>query len=227
MVNQVPVIGILMIVNGSLCALYGVLLIFMGPFLSTFINFQGAQMPPQAQPQLQQMQQVVTIASVIYVVLGSVVALSGVMNIAGGISALRYRSRGFVITALFFNIIPLFTCYCLPTSLGLMIWGLIVMFQGDVAHAFSLGASGYTADEIKRRMERGDYRRDDDRGDDWPEPGERPRRPKEADQLPPVKGEAGDEKIYGDQPPRPKPRPKAAPDQPPKGDKGEEGFFEK
>ena len=109
-----------------------------------------------------------------------------------------------------------------------MIWGLIVMFQADVAQAFSLGASGYTADEIKRRMDRGDYRRDDDRRDEWEEPGERPRRPKEGGKLPPVKGEPGDEQIYGDEPPREKPRPKAAPDQPPpKGDKGEEGFFEK
>lgn len=228
MVNQVPVIGILMIVNGALCGLFGVLLIFMGPFMSTFLDFQGAQMPPQAQPQMQQMQQMVTMISIWYVILGSITALAGVMNIAGGISALRYRSRGLVITALFFNILPLFTCYCLPTSLGLMIWGLIVMFQADVTHAFSLGASGYTADEIKRRMQPGDFRRDDDRRDDWREPGEPPRRPKEAEQPPPVKGEPGAENIYGDKPPPPKPRPKAPPDQPPpKGDKGQDGFFEK
>jgi hypothetical protein len=227
MVNQVPVIGILMIVNGALCALYGVLLIFIGPFLSSIFEFQAGQMPPQAQPQMQQAQQMFQIVSVVYIVLGSVVALAGVMNIAGGISAIRYRSRGFVITALFFNILPLFTCYCLPTSLGLMIWGLIVMFQADVTHAFQLGASGYTADEIKRRMDRGDFRRDDDRRDEWREPGEPPRRPKEAERPPPVEGEPGDANIYGDKPPLPKPRPKSAPDQPPKGEKGQEGFFEK
>lgn len=188
MVPQVTIIGILMIVNGSLCVLYGILLIFMGPFMSSMFNIQGA--PPQAQPQVQQMQQMVQVISVVYIVLGAASALAGIMNIAGGIAALRFRSRGFVITALFFNAAAFGTCYCLPTSLGLMIWGLIVMFQRDVAHAFSLGASGYNADEIKRRMaEREDYRRDryrddyDSRRDDEDRP--RQRRPADDESEPP------------------------------------------
>ncbi len=40
----------------------------------------------------------------------------------------------------------------LPAEARGMIYGLIVLFQADVAHAFELGASGYTADEIRQRM---------------------------------------------------------------------------
>src|SRR5262245_37085455 len=161
MANQVPVIGILMIVNGSLQVLMGVLYAVMGPLMFSWFR----QAAPPA-PQAQQMDQFFTVFGIVYVVLGSIVAIVGCMNIAGGISALRFRSRTFVIIALFFNILPMITCYCLPTSLGLMIWGLIVMFQSDVAYAFTLGASGYSVDEIKQRMGTG-YRQSDYRRDDW------------------------------------------------------------
>ncbi|GEM_PF-4988230 len=193
MVNQVTVIGILMIVNGSLATLLGILIAIVGPLMFSLFTQQGAQMPQEAQ-------QVVTVISVVYLVYGSVIAIAGIMNIAGGISALRFRSRNFVITALFFNIAALCS-YCLPTSLGLMIWGLIVMFQGDVAQAFTLGMSGYSADEIKQRMGVGRvYRRNDPRWED--ERDERPRRDQPDDDLPPEsrgkpppRADEGDERI--------------------------------
>lgn len=220
MVSQVTIIGILMIVNGALCTLYGMLLMFMGPVMSSFFNFQAGQAPPQAQPQMQQMQQMMSVVSVVYVIIGAAAALAGVMNIAGGISALRFRSRTFVIIALFFNVAAFTTCYCLPTSLGLMIWGLIVMFQSDVAHAFTLGASGYTVDEIKQHMGMGGYPRDR-RGDDWDERegrGGEPRPPK-----PPPKGPPGEEHIYGGE----EPPAKSDSDRPPPKSGGDEGIFEK
>ena len=210
MVNQVTVIGILMIVNGSLATLLGTLIAIMGPVMFSLFSQQAAPMPQEAQ-------QFMTVVSVFYVIYGSVIAIAGIMNIAGGISALRVRSRNFVITALFFNIGALCS-YCLPTSLGLMIWGLIVMFQSDVAHAFTLGASGYTADEIKRRMGVGGvYRRDDYRRDDWEERGEEPRRPK-----PPPAGPE-DEHIYdGEAPPQ-----QTGDKPPPQNHPGDEGIYEK
>jgi hypothetical protein len=214
MVSQVTIIGILMIVNGSLQTLMGILYAFLGPLLFSMFSRQAAVPPPQAQ----QFEQIFTWMSIVYVVLGSVVAIAGIMNIAGGISALRFRSRPFVITALFFNIAPLITCYCLPTSLGLMIWGLIVMFQSDVAHAFTLGGSGYSADEIKQRMGVGGvYHRDRDR-DAWDDRGRDRDRPA-------PKGPPDDEHIYPkDASPPAKsesepPPPRPGPDQ--------ERFFEK
>lgn len=167
MVPQVSVIGTLMIINGVLCIIYGIVLMALGPFMQQFFEMQGAQAPPQAQQQMQQMQQMIHVFTVVNIVLGAASALAGVMNIAGGIAAMRFRGRTFVIIALFFNIAALSTCYCAPTSLGLMIWGLIAMFQKDVADAFTLGASGLSAGEIKDRFSRRGYHSAED-DDDWP-----------------------------------------------------------
>ena len=86
MVNQVTVIGILMIVNGSLATLLGTLIAIMGPVMFSLFSQQAAPMPQEAQ-------QFMTVVSVFYVIYGSVIAIAGIMNIAGGISALRFRSR--------------------------------------------------------------------------------------------------------------------------------------
>jgi hypothetical protein len=125
------------------------------------------------------MQGVVEMITIAYVVLGAGCAISGLINIAGGIAALRFRSRTFVIVALFFNVAALPTCWCAPTSLGILIWGLVVMFQKDVADAFKLGAAGYAAQEIRDRMSRDDDDRYDDRHDDDRPSSSDPPRPKE------------------------------------------------
>jgi hypothetical protein len=196
MVSQIPVVGILMIVNGSLATLLGLLFTFAGPLMFTMMQRDGPGMG-------QQEAQILTWMSIVYVVLGSAVALAGVLNIVGGVRALQFRNRNLVLTALFFNILPIFTCYCSPTSLGLMIYGLIVMFQTDVAHAFTLGDSGYSADEVRQRMLGAQsYRRerDQERRDDWESPEDRESRtpPKlpPADKPPPRPGDAGDEGIF-------------------------------
>jgi hypothetical protein len=106
----------------------------------------------------------------VYIALGMANAVAGLINIMGGIPMMRYRYRTFVIVALFSNVATFASCYCLPTSLGLMIWGLIVMFQKDVAEAFTMGAAGISVDEIKqrladdRRRREYDYDDEDDRG---------------------------------------------------------------
>jgi hypothetical protein len=145
MVPQVTVIGILMIINGALASLLGIFTAMMGPFM--FAMFQQMPAGPGAPPQ-----GLIDMISMIYLIVGTVVLVGGVVNIVGGIRALAYRNRVLVITALFFNIVPMLTCYCLPTSLGLMIYGLIVMFQPDVAQAFALADEGMPAEEIRQRL---------------------------------------------------------------------------
>src|SRR5262245_1913895 len=159
MVSQVPVVGILMIVNGSLAGILGLGLAFMGPFIFSIAAMEGR--PGGMRPDEKS---VVTLISIVYLVIGLLVLTAGALNIIAGIRALSYRGRGFVLTALFFNILPLFTCYCSPTSLALMIYGLIVMFQQDVAKAFAMGDEGVPAQSIKLRFAPGPvrYERDDD-----------------------------------------------------------------
>jgi hypothetical protein len=159
MVPQVQVVSILMIVNGALVSLMGLLLSVVGPAL--FFILQAEQRhgrpPPQDEAALR-------IISVIYVVLGAVVLAAGVLNVVAGIRALRFRNRALVLVALFCNVVPLLTCYCSITSLGLMIYGLIVFFNADVARAFELAAEGVPPEEIRDRPPR--RRREDDWDDE-------------------------------------------------------------
>jgi hypothetical protein len=201
MVPQITVVGILMIVNGALASLIGIFVALMGPLM--FSMFQrmppgppGAPPPPQG---------LINMISLMYLMMGTSVLVGGAMNVVGGIRALAYRNRALVITALFFNIIPMLTCYCLPTSLGVMIYGLIVMFQPDVAQAFALAEDGHPLEEIRRRLH----------PDAW-----RERRFEHEQRF--ERERAGDDDTLAE--PRPAPKPP-----PPQSDDGgdEDTFFEK
>jgi hypothetical protein len=101
---------------------------------------------------------------------------------------------------LFFNILPMLTCYCLPTSLGLMIYGLIVMFQPDVAQAFALADDGMPAEEIRARLSAQAWReRRFERAPRRDEPVEEPRQDAargESSPPPPAGGAPDDERFF-------------------------------
>jgi hypothetical protein len=138
MVKQVQVVAILMIVNGALVSIMGLLYAFMGPAMFALMRLGPASKSTNNPPDTM----FLTLMSAIYLGLGLLVLTAGILNLVAGIRSLKLRGRTFAIVALFSNLIPIFTCYCLPTSLGLMIYGLIVFFQADVAHAFAMVATG-------------------------------------------------------------------------------------
>jgi hypothetical protein len=147
MVPQVHVVSILMIVNGSLASLMGILLSVLGPAMFAMISMEQRGRPMPGDEQM-----LLGIISGVYLILGLLVLTAGVLNIVAGARSLKLRGRGLALTALFLNIIPLFTCYCLPTSLGLMIYGLIVFFNHEVARAFELVADGVPVEEVRERF---------------------------------------------------------------------------
>lgn len=146
MVPQVQVVAVLMIVNGALASLLGLLLAAVGPFLFAVTSIdKNAKVDPEGK-------MVLSILSVVYVVLGLLVLIAGVLSIIGGTRALKFRNRVFVLVALFFNVVPAFTMYCAPTSLGVLIYGIIVFFNADVVRAFELGRQGVPPAEIRARF---------------------------------------------------------------------------
>jgi drug/metabolite transporter (DMT)-like permease len=154
MVSQVQVISILMIVNGALVSLMGLLLTALGPFMFVMLNMDKKGGPPPDE------RAVLGILSAVYLALGLLVLTAGLLTLIAGIRCLKFRGRVFAIVALFLNVIPVFTFYCAPTSLGVMIYGLIVLFNADVARAFQMAAEGVPPDEIRARFS--GYRRRDD-----------------------------------------------------------------
>ena len=117
-------------------------------------------------------QTVLTVMSVCYVIGGLFLLAVGVLNIWAGVRCLNFRSRTLVLVALFGNILPVFTGYCLPTSLGMLVFGLIVLFNSEVTEAFELGGLREWEDEQYRRR-----RPRFDEGEGYDDPYRERRRP--------------------------------------------------
>lgn len=144
-VRQVPVLSVLLIIQGSLECLVGLLLGAMGPMMFSVMQQQGtAPKPPPGMPNF------VSIMTATYIILGLVILACGILKIVAGARSLRYRGRTLGIIACFSSLgMFLGGCYCLPTAIALMVYGLVVYFNGDVARAFEMADEGYTAEQIK------------------------------------------------------------------------------
>jgi len=93
-----------------------------------------------------------TFMLLIYGTSGLVGIIAGLLRVIAGIRGLSFRGYVLGIVSHFFGMLNLGTCYCLPTALGLCIWGCIVYFNPEVKYAFKLGADGQKASDIEARM---------------------------------------------------------------------------
>ena len=51
--------------------------------------------------------------------------------------------------ALISSVASMFTGYCAPTAIALLIYGLIIYLNDDVRRAFEMGEQGYPPEHIK------------------------------------------------------------------------------
>jgi hypothetical protein len=109
---------------------------------------------------------------IIYGTIGGAVLIVGVVNVIAGYRVMTMRNRIVGIVALFLNVVALITCYCAPTAIAMMVYGLIVLFQPDVGSAFEAVARGATPEEAVRKF----TRRYDDVRDDYDEMSDSHRR---------------------------------------------------
>jgi hypothetical protein len=195
MANQVIVVAILMIVQGVLECLMGIFLAVMAlVFVPSFLEMAERQQkgapggPPGMPPGFAEL------ATGIYLVMGLAGLIAGIAHLVAGIRNVSYRGRVLGMVAMFLGLISIGTCYCAPTSLGVMIYGLIVYFNQETARAFELGEQGMSREEIRRTLDR-------DSGRPWEGPpgGERER-----------SGAA--EPPWGGEPERPRLPPPTSPD---------------
>jgi len=195
MVSQVTPVAILMIVQAALEIIMGFVLV--GAALIVPAIFEEAARQQQAQgnanafpgmpPGFEQF------AGLLYSGMAACGFIAGVIRLMAGIRNVRFRGRTFGIFSHFFcGFLSLGTCYCSLTGIGLLIYGLIVYFNYDVAYAFTLGERGIPSGEIKARYyndpERfqagGSHERErrDDRDDEGPLDDDR-ERPQRGDQF--------------------------------------------
>ena len=86
--------------------------------------------------------------------MGLISLVIGVLGIWAGIRMLKFRGRTLGIVALSSGLLSIAGCYCLPTAIGLFIYGLIVLLNEPVKSAFAMGEQGRTASEIQNQFAR-------------------------------------------------------------------------
>lgn len=146
MVNQVAVVGILQIVMGVLEMLIGGGLGFFSAFVSTIFKMDAnanANPPPDEMIFWMQM---------MYGAMAVVLILFAILRIISGIRSFWFRGRILTIVSLIGGLVSVFTCYCSPLSIGLAIYGLVVMLNASVAKAYRMAARGVAPADIKRQF---------------------------------------------------------------------------
>ena len=147
MVGHVPVVGILMIVQGALEAVVGVGLAAMAFVMPMMMKAElqraGA---PAGGPSPEQFQ---WIMGAVYGGMGLFLVALATLRIVAGLGNLKYRRRVLGLVSLLGGMATVFTCYCAPTAIGLAVYGLIVYFNPQVTQAFAMGQSGTSKDVIE------------------------------------------------------------------------------
>jgi hypothetical protein len=146
MVSHVPVVAILMCVQGALEALMGAVYVGLGVFASVMMRMEIGQ---QGAPPPGMSQGVMTwVILGMYGGMGIVTLVAAVLHIRAGIRNYKFRSRTFGFVALAGGMVTIFTCYCAPTAIALGVYGLITYTNPEVAQAFAMGEAGREREEI-------------------------------------------------------------------------------
>jgi hypothetical protein len=136
MVKQVPIVAGLLIAQGVGECLMGLFYVVMGPLMKTMMG-RGAYreissapgMPPGFENYM----------LIFYVVAGLLTVTAGVLGIVAGIKGLKYRGRMLGLVGLISGVTTFLSCYCFPTALILLVYGLVVYLNSDVVRAFEMG----------------------------------------------------------------------------------------
>ncbi len=146
-VRHVRVVAILMLVQGVAELLVGVGLIVMAVTMPQFLLQAQQDMPRQADmPDMPQ--QMFWMLTLTYGGMAAAALVPAILHLTAGLRNYQFRGRTLGVVALAGGMLAVFTCYCLPTAIGLGIYGLIVYLNDGVSEAFRMGDSGRSADEI-------------------------------------------------------------------------------
>jgi len=145
-VQQIRVVAILNCVQGGLECLMGMGGAGMGIFFFFMMqaernnpNFRNGNGPPAG---------VEWVFGGIYFGVGVVLLLAGILRIYAGLQNFRYRGRVLGIISFVCGLVSMMGCYCAPTAIGMLIYGLIVYLNPAVQAAFEMGDKGVPADTI-------------------------------------------------------------------------------
>jgi hypothetical protein len=136
-VRQITAVGILTIIQGLLELVYGAFVAVMAFIIPNSVakdaSLRGVNQPAE----------MVLILFWLYLVMGLVPLLIGVIRIIAGVLTIRRRARVFVIVSHIVGLASIVSCYCAFTGIGLAVYSLIVLFQPSVRAAFQQGRDNW------------------------------------------------------------------------------------
>ncbi|MEX2174061.1 MAG: hypothetical protein WD872_06845 [Pirellulaceae bacterium] len=145
-VSQVRIVSVLNGVQGALEIPMGLLLCGMATLFPIMMRMeannpdrQGGNPPPD---------EMLWVMTGVYLALGVPTLLAGILRIVAAVSNFRYRRRTLGVLSISLGMVSLLSCYCAPTSIGVLIYGLIVYLNPAVKAAFQMGDEGHPSDQI-------------------------------------------------------------------------------
>lgn len=144
-VSQVRIVAILNCVQGGLECAMGLMVMSMAGVISYFVRMEkdNPNGPPGGPPP-----EMEWIFPIVYLVIGSLVLLAGILRIYAGVQNYRFRDRILGIVSLVLGLVSFIGCYCGPTGIAVLVYGLIIYLNPAVVAAFEMGKSGLKGDAI-------------------------------------------------------------------------------
>ena len=147
LVQQARIVAILNMVQGGLEAMMALFLIAFAVMMLTMSNnpeFQRA-MDQNQDPVAQQMMPVMWM---IYGGIGVVLLFTAIFRLVAGLKNWNFRGRGLGIASLVVGLLSSIGCYCAPTGIAILVYGLIIYLNPSVVQAFQMGSEGVPGDRI-------------------------------------------------------------------------------
>lgn len=143
--TQQRVVAILMIIQGSMALLVGLFFVGAAAFVPTVLAADLQRQRPAGGPP---MEPFVWGLFAFYGGMGACGIIPGGLQIYAGIQNLWLKGHTLGVVAISAGVMSIGTCYCIPTALGLLIYGLIIYLNQTTKIAFQLAKEGQTFDSI-------------------------------------------------------------------------------
>jgi uncharacterized membrane protein HdeD (DUF308 family) len=146
-VSQVRTFAILNIIQGALEIPMGLMFSGMAVLFPVMMSMEQAR-DPSAGEELPFDGRMYWLVSGIYLVIGIPVLTSGILRIVAGVRNFRFKGRTLSLISIIAGASSVLSCYCAPTALGILVYGLIIHLNPAVKAAFEMGRQGRTAEQI-------------------------------------------------------------------------------
>lgn len=148
MVHQVRIVAILNAVQGGLELLMGMMTAGMGIFFPVMLQIEKSANPGQPRAASDPPEAFFWLMAAMYGALGLAVLTGGILRLAACVQNFRFQGRTLGFVSLIGGMASVLSCYCAPTAIAILVYGLIVLLNPAVTMAFAMRRQGYSVDEI-------------------------------------------------------------------------------